>query len=69
MIDFFVKRQFINYFKIEDFYLIVIMLEQTFFQLVDNLKKFLILDKEFFIIFCDDYNDIVDHNNAKISIV
>ena len=45
------------------------MLEQTFFQLVDNSKSFLISDKEFFVIFCDDCDDIVNHDDAKISIV
>ena len=45
------------------------MLEQTFFQLVDNLKSFLILDEELFIFFCDDCDDVVDHDDAKILIV
>ena len=69
MIDFSVKRQFVNCFKIECFHSIVIMLEQAFFQLVDNSESFLILDEELFVIFCDDCDDIVDHDDIKISIV
>ena len=45
------------------------MLEQAFFQLVDYSKNFLIFDEEFFIIFCDDRDDVINHDDAKISIV
>ena len=69
MIDFSVKRQFVNCFEIKNFHLIVIMFEQTFFQFVDNSKSFLIFNEEFFVIFCDDCNNVVNHDNAKILIV
>ena len=69
VIDFFVKRQFVNCFKVEDFHSIVIMLKQAFFQFINNSKNFLIFDEKLFVIFCDDCDDIVDHNDAKISIV
>ena len=69
MINFFVKRQFVNCFKIEDFYSIVIMLEQAFFQLVDNSENFLIFNEKLFVIFCDDCNNVIDHDNAKILII
>ena len=45
------------------------MLEQAFFQLVNNSENFLIFNKELFVILCDDCNNIVDHDDAKISIV
>ena len=69
MIDFSVKQQFVNCFEIKDFHSIVIILEQAFFQLINSSESFLIFDEKLFVIFCDDCNDVVDHNNAKISII
>ena len=45
------------------------MLEQAFFRLVDNSENLLIFDERCFIYFCDDRNNIVNHNDAKISVV
>ena len=39
------------------------MFEQTLFQLVDRQKKFVIFDEEFFIIFYDDRNDFINHDD------
>ena len=69
MIDFSVERHFVNYFKIECFHSIVIMLEQAFFQLVDNSENFLIFNEKLFVILCDDCDDVVDYDDAKISII
>ena len=40
------------------------MFEQAFFQFVDRSKNFLVFDEKFFVIFNDDCDDVVNHNDT-----